>query len=159
MGLRRGEAAVLHRVGLASPAARSVQALGAGGAFRGVLRLVQRSLERTYDTSDARRCARRERRTHLPRARLFRGRPGRATQDGAEPISGSTTLRGYRWEARARPAMPGDYQLSRVGIRAAQHLQYRSRAVGWDYSDSGERSPRFRPSRCDTTTANHPALG
>src|SRR5215211_8281825 len=64
--------------------------------------------------------ARRKRRTHLPRARLLRGRPGPATQDGKESVSGSTTLRSYRWEARARPQVPGDNQPARSGIRVAK---------------------------------------
>ncbi len=43
-----------------------------------------------------------EQRTYLEAGgRLLRRGPGRATQDGTEPLSGSATVRSYRWEYRA----------------------------------------------------------
>ena len=54
------------RVGRANTAARGGRTLRAGGAFRGVLRHVQRSPERAYDAHDARRAlGKKEHRTYL----------------------------------------------------------------------------------------------
>jgi len=158
-GLRRSEAALLLRAGRADAAARGGRQLGAGGAFRDVLCLLQRSPEWTSDAIGLPGSDRPETAPRLPRTRLLRGRLRRAADDGTEPASGGATLRSYRWEARTRASIPGDNQSARVRIRAVRYLRRGTAAVGRDQHDPRERPPRLRRPRGGATATDRPAPG
>src|SRR5215207_2719170 len=87
-GFRRRPPALLRRAGRDHAAARGGPAHAAGGAVRGLLCHRQRPPKRTPDAPGQRRGVWRPRAPHLPRVRLLRARPGRATADGPTPPAG-----------------------------------------------------------------------